>query len=78
MIVDIKRGSINVSSHDERHVLIELEVPNYTPKSKNSEGLRELRPNNLDALTRYATLLESLGERGSTAIRNRLAELAAH
>ena len=46
--VDIKRGSITVVGHDEPHILVDLTVPDYTPQSTDSEGLRELRPNNLD------------------------------
>ena len=48
LYVDIKRGSITVVGHDEEDVIVELEVPNYMPESSNSDGLTELRPNNLD------------------------------
>ena len=46
--VDIKRGSITVIGHDEPQIVVDLEVPNYASSSNKSEGLRELRPNNLD------------------------------
>ena len=36
-----------------------------------------LRPNNIVALRRYAELLETTGDQGSAAVRQRLAELAA-
>ncbi len=46
--VDIKRGSITVVGHDEPNIIVDLTVPDYTPTSTGSDGLRELRPNNLD------------------------------
>lgn len=48
-VVDIKRGTIDVSGYDGDKVIVELTVPNYSPSKQSSEdGLRELRASTLD------------------------------
>jgi serine/threonine-protein kinase len=47
--VDIKRGKIQVSGHDESGVLVKLSVPDYqTDAGTGEDGLSSIRPNNLD------------------------------